>query len=230
MKKIDVMKKIKEIFRGKPPAEESLGETPGEMKATPAEESLGETPREIKVKKSFAIRTSMLIVSSLSVLVGFVLFVLYFFSLNMVVGAPSIFLIGGGFLLFRYYWKREGGGAIEHIGDVPKEQMNSLNIYPKELKFENVNEPKGYPWDCLNDGKKYFVNIWSKEAKALIPFELPDQQYYDPRVFAERVLGLPAHKRIFERKPKLFQKLKTALLVFAIGIMWLLIMTTTGGG
>ena len=81
---------------------------------------------------------------------------------------------------------------------------------------------------CVGLKGNYFVNIWDEASKRLIPFVLPDQQYCDPIVFAQRVLGLPAHKKIFERKPKLLQRLKTALLVIAIGIVWLLILTTTG--
>ena len=96
--------------------------------------------------------------------------------------------------------------------------------------FENVYEPQGFPMTCLNDKKKYYVNIQDPtgKSKGLVPFVLPDQQYYDPGVFAERVLELPAHQKIFTRKPNLFQKIKTGLLVLAIGIVWLLILTTTG--
>ena len=82
---------------------------------------------------------------------------------------------------------------------------------------------------CVNLKKSFYVNIEDAASKKLVPFVLPDQQYYDPNVFAQRVLGLPAHRKIFERKLKLMQKLKTALLVMAIGIVWLLILTTGGG-
>ena len=147
------------------------------------------------------------------------------------VGAPSVFMMVGGGVLFKHYWGKAGKVVIEHIGEIKKEQVNSLCIYPDKIIFENTTgEKAGFPWQCLNDKKNYFVLKWDEAINRLIPFTLPDQQYYDPSVFAERVLELPAHQKIFTRKPKLLQRLKTALLVLAIGIVWLLILTTTGGG
>jgi len=180
-----------------------------------------------QVKKTYSLRLLMLFGSGATAVVGLALFIVYFLTQNMAFGAPSIFMMGGGFFIFRYFWSRTEDVVTEHIGEVKKVQVNSLCIYQDKLVFEDVANPDGYPWECLNDHKKYFVNIWDLPTSRLVPFVLPDQQYYDPVVFAERVLALPAHRKIFMRKEKLLQKLKTVMLVAAIGIVWLLIITTT---
>lgn len=180
------------------------------------------------VKKSYSRRIYMLMVSGAIACAGLVMFIVYFLSLNMAFGGPSVLMMGGGFFLFKYYWGKTDEIITEHIGQVSKVQVNSMCLYSDKIVFENIKEPDGYPWECLNDKKKYFVLIKDKETDKLIPFVLPDQQYYDPGVFAERVLELPAHQKIFTRKPTLFQKLKTGLLVLAIAIVWILIITTTG--
>ena len=186
-------------------------------------------PNKIKVKRSLTLRFYMMVLGGGLTILGLVFFVIYFMTLNMVVGAPSIFMLGGGGGLFYYYWKKDSSATTEFIGEVNKKQVNCLNIYPAKLLFEDMVNPVGFPWECLNDSKRYYVNIWDEAVKRLVPFVLPDQMYYDPRVFAERVLGLPAHKKLFTRKPKLLQQLKTVLLVLAIGIIWILILTTTPG-
>ena len=179
-----------------------------------------------QVKKTYSKRLGVLFASGVVVFLGLALFVVYFFNENVMIGAPAIFMVIGGIILFKYYWEKTGDVITEHIGEQVTTQVNSLSLYPDKIIFENVNEPKGYPWECLNDKKKYYVNFWN--GSALVPFVLPDQQYYEPGVFAERVLELPAHRKIFLRKPDLFQKIKTGLLVVAIVIVWLLIVTTTG--
>ncbi len=118
-----------------------------------------------------------------------------------------------------------------HIGGAKKDDSaNSLNLYQDKVEFANVKDPQGFPYLCVNLNKRFYVNIWDTGRDELVPFVLPDQQYCDPLVLGQRILGLPAHRKIFARKPKLIQKLKTVLLVTAIGIIWLLILTTTGGG
>ncbi len=189
-----------------------------------------EKPEKVKVKRTFSRRFYILLSSGVVSVVGIGLFVLYYFSLNIVMGVGGFVAVVAGVFTFRHYWLQDGGGSIVHLGGQKLDSdVNSMNIYSDRLEFAEVYEPKGFPWQCLNDNKTYFVNIWDEAARKLVPFILPDQQYCDPIVFAQRVLGLPAHKKIFERKPKLMQKLKTALLVVAILIVWLLILTTTGG-
>ncbi len=183
-------------------------------------------PEKADVKKTYTFKFYMLVLSAAVAIIGLALFVIYIFTYNMAVGSLGFLMIAAGAFAFRYYWQKESSISVEHIGGVNRDTYNSLNISDGRVEFANVYEPKGFPMTCLNDKKKYFVNI--DLGKTLTPFVLPDQQYCDTIVFAQRVLGLPAHRKIFERKPKLLQKLKTAFLVMAIGIMWLLILTTTG--
>lgn len=191
-------------------------------------------PKEVdsdlpQIKKTYSKRLFMLVVSGAIAASGIPLFVVYSSNMNMLLGVVAVFLVMGGGISFRYFWGKTEDVVTEHIGKQVIEQVNSLCLYPTKIVFENVHNPQGYPWGCMNDKKKYYVNIWDEKVKGLVPFVLPDQQYYDPGVFAERVLELPAHRKIFTRKPDLFQKIKTGLLVLAIGIVWILIITTTGG-
>ena len=185
--------------------------------------------KNIKTKKTYTPRFYMMVLSGIGSIVGVVLLVIYFQTLNVIIGLPGVIMVVAGLFTFRHYWQSEGNLSVEHVGGKKKDEIaNSLNIYSDRIEFANVEEPLGFPLTCINLKKKFHVNIWDEAITKLVPFVLPDQQYCDPGVFAQRVLGLPAHRRIFERKPKLLQKLKTALLVIAIGIVWLLILTTTG--
>lgn len=187
-------------------------------------------PEKAKVTKTYTRRFYMMILSGVAIAFGVALFVVYYLTLNIAVGLLGAVVTVVGVFTLRHYWGKEGNITVERIDGKKRDtQSNSLNLYPDRIEFGNVYEPGGFPWECGNDKKKYFVNIWDQATNRLVPFILPDQQYCDPMVFAQRVLGLPAHRKIFERKPKLLQKLKTALLVIAIGIVWLLILTTTGG-
>ncbi|KKL71667.1 hypothetical protein LCGC14_2092630 [marine sediment metagenome] len=182
------------------------------------------------VKKAFTRKAVMLAASGLVFALGLTGFIIYIRTMNMGLGTVGIFMMIPSAFIFKYYLSKSTDVLVtEHLGKPLKEQVNSLCIYPGKVLFEDVASPDGFPWECTNDGKKYFVNIWDVATRRLIPFTLPDQQFYDPGVFAERVLALPAHRKIFARKPTLFQALKTGLLVVTIGIMFVLILTTTGG-
>lgn len=187
-------------------------------------------PDKTIVKKTFTTRFYMMVLSAAASIAGLGLFILYFKTTNIIIGLPGVVLMVAGIFALRHYWKKEGDMSIDKLGGKKKTvQYNSLVIRRDKITFEDMANPEGFPMQCLNDNKNYFVYIQNLKTEALAPFVLPDQQYMDPQEFAQRVLGLPAHRKIFERKPKLMQKLKTALLVLAIGIVWLLIMTTTGG-
>jgi hypothetical protein len=148
----------------------------------------------------------------------------------MMLGGPGVVMIGVGAVVFRYYWKKGGSNKVEHIsGKKFSDVANCLIIYPDKVEFSYIINPEGYPWECLNDKTNYFIYIKDMGSSKLIPFILPDQQYFDPEVFGQRVLGLPSHKKIFRRRPKLLERLKPAFLVLGIGVVWLLILTTTGG-
>jgi len=183
----------------------------------------------LSMKRTFTRRFYMMILSGVVFVIGLALFVIYFFTLIQALGGPGIIMIIIGIFAFYHYWKQEEDFSVDYIAGGMKDTVNSLSIYPDKVIFEDVDKPKGFPWKGIGLKGVYYVNIWDIAGEKLIPFILPDQQYCDPNVFAQRVLGLPAHKKIFERKPKLIQKLKTALLVLAIAIVWLLILTTTGG-
>lgn len=197
-------------------------------KKVPDDKAGDKKAESVNTKKTYTFKFYMLILSGAVAIIGVCLFVLYFISLNMALGAPGIIMTGAGVLAFRYYWNKEESIAIEHIGEGKVgNNANCLNIHPNIIQFATMLKPQGFPMECENLKKKYFVNIW--DGKVYVPFILPDQQYMDPDTYAMRVIDLPAHRRIFARKPKLLQRLKTALLVIAIGIIWLLILTTTGG-
>lgn len=189
-----------------------------------------------EVTKHYTLRGVMLGVSVVGGLVAIGAFALYFTTQNMVAGAGGVILGFASAISFKYFWDKQDSIKTEHIGKVPTKKTDCLNIYLDEIVFEdfpgtNGDKPKGFLWESDNDHKKYWVNFGKgtkAEGSELMPFVLPDQQYYDPTVFATRVLELPAHRRIFRRREKIGETIKTALLVLTIGIIWILIITTTG--
>ena len=82
------------------------------------------------------------------------------------------------------------------------------------------------------DIKQYYVMIDMSDTKGIRfePFILPDQKYYDPTVFAERVLELPAHRKIFTRREGMGQYIKTGLLIVAMLVLGIVMIATSGGG
>lgn len=107
----------------------------------------------------------------------------------------------------------------------PTKKVNSLNIYPRLtnegkiapgcIVFEDTEHPKGQPMRCLDDGLSYYVHIWDMKEKALVPFLLPDGQYFDPGEFGN-VLEMPAHKRLFTRKMSMLQKMGPWIMCVAL--------------
>lgn len=168
----------------------------------------------------------------LIILLGALLVLGYLFNQNMLMGAPGIVLVGIGSILIYFLRQRKHDYVVKHIGNEKKHTANCLNLYSNELKFEDMPKPEGFIWKCRNDNEYYYINWQPLQNNAIVPFILPDQQYYDPEVMAQRVIELPAHRKIFKRKVDLVQKLRPAFIVGAIIIMWIIIMTTTspGGG
>ena len=189
----------------------------------------GDKPELPKVTKTYPRRTMMLAICAIAIVFGAGMAIMYVFTTNMVQGFIGIpFLFGGG-MGFYYYWSKSKDIQVKYQGDVPKEQVNSLVIYPDAIKFENVANPKGFIWHWIDDGKPYYIYWDNPATKKLDPFNLPDQQYYDPQVFAQKVLSLPCHRKIFQRRQDLIQKLKP-FIAAVIGLaLWILIITTTGG-
>ena len=196
-------------------------------------------PRTPKVKKRLTSHAIMLTLSAAGAVFGAMGTVIYFFSQNMIIGAPAVIIGVAGIIAFKYYWGKGGEMSTEQHEGVPQTQVDCLNIYRDVLVFENWHgekaEPGGYIWQCLNDKKHYYVNTHEQtkamaDTRQLSPFVLPDQLYYDPEVFAERVLELPAHRQAMKRKEKASQVIKTALLVVTIVILFFLILVTTPTG
>ncbi len=147
---------------------------------------------------------------------------------------------GGAYLLYRGIQKRDQEAVI--IGaDKPKGLVNSLSIYakkdsetgriyPEKIVFEWEENPLGQPQQCINNNRWYYVHLWDIAKGKLVPFALPDSQYFDPREFAN-VITMPAHKKLFERQATLLQKIAPFVMVvaFLISIFGLLITTPTGG-
>lgn len=181
-----------------------------------------------KVKTSFSTRYFMLILCTIAVIIGAGLFGIFIKTTNNAIGAPAIMLMAAGAIAFKHYWSQSTDSVNKQIGEKNRMQVNSMNIYSRKIVFEEVHNPLGFPWQCLNDKKHYYVHKWDEATNRLTEWVLPDQQYIDPAVFATRVLSLPCHRKIFRRREKLMQKLKTAMLVLGILIVWLLIITTSG--
>jgi hypothetical protein len=209
----DIKKKMIET----PAINETKADKPADIKASP------EKP-VVKIKRTG--NMMMLVISGSIAGVGMILFIAYFITLNMMLGAPGVILAAAGLIWLFKILKSGGDTVSKHIGETPKAQVNSLCLYPYELKFEDVYNPAGQLMKCRNDGKYYHVNIQNGDNK-LVAFMLPDTQYMDPEVFAQRVLELPAHRKIFTRRQDLFQKLKPLFIILGIIIVWILILTTT---
>lgn len=190
-------------------------------------------PEVPKIQKTKSNAGPYLGLSIIFALAAIAMFGAYFVTLNMFFGYT--FIIPAGLAWFFFYRFRKSKDmtqeVIAHGGNIPKKQVNCMNLYPRNgtekrgVLFEDNTNPQGQPWICDNDNKPYFVNIW-KDNK-LVEFDLPDEQYYDPKVYAERVLSLPAHRQLFKRKQNLLQKLSPFILLLVIFAEWLIIITTT---
>jgi len=165
------------------------------------------------------------------IILGILLFILFFAAhLSGLIFVAAVILLFISIILLKRWWGSYGEHEEKLIiteRSVPAGQVNSLDIYPDKIVFEDVTEPEGQPWKCENDGKSYHVHIWDEENKKLKEFQLPDQVYMDPRIFAERVLELPAHRRIFRRKQTLLQQLSPMMGALGVIILWIIIITTT---
>lgn len=156
------------------------------------------------------------------------IFILYVITLQMFLGYLFVPPIGlAVFFYWRFKKKTEQVADLAYYGEKPlKLQVNSLNIYPPEkggVLFEDTAKPEGQPWICDNDGKPYFIHCWNSK---LSEFMLPDQVYCDPKYFGQRVLSLPAHRRLFVRKESLLKKASPFILLLVILAGWILILTT----
>lgn len=173
-----------------------------------------------------------------ALLVGFFLALLWAENSGDILLAMGVIVTwpGGIYLIYRGIRGPERDVVI--VGSAkPTGEVNSLNIYARKDKdsgkiyaekvaFEMTYEPLGQPQQCINNGKWYYVHIWDIGGNKLIPFVLPDSQYFDPREFAN-VIKMPAHKRLFERQASMLQKVAPWIMVIAFIISLLgMVMTT----
>lgn len=198
-----------------------------------------EPPKNKQVKTAHTIKYYMMLLSIGALGIGVAMFVIYFFTLDQVLGGCGIILIFAGILGFRYSRHRQEPITVKRIGNQKDSDINidanCINFYPasdgkqQSMLFEYVENPDGFPWpfDGIQGGGDYYVNRMVNGQ--LVPLVLTDCRLMDPLEYGQGVLRLPCHQKLAEQKPKLLQKLKTALLVLAIAIVWLLILTTTGG-
>ena len=187
-------------------------------------------------------KQSLCVIGGLLVLaVGFILATLWtgqrdnmFLTLGVIVAWP-----GGIYLIYRGIRGAEHDVVI--VGsEKPAGPVNSLNIYARKDKttgkicadkvaFDMVYEPQGQPQQCTNNGKWYYVHIWDIAKQELLPFILPDSQYFDPREFAN-VIKMPADKKLFERQASMLQKVAPWVMVVAFLISILgMVMTAPQG-
>ena len=164
------------------------------------------------------------------IVTGILLTVLFFAAdLSGIVFVIAAVMIVISSILLKKWWGSIGEDESRVIvtdKNVPSGRVNSMNIYPDKIRFEEVEEPKGQPWKCENDSKSYHIHIFDEETELLKEFQLPDQAYMDPQLLASRVLELPAHRRIFRRKQTLLQQLSPMMAAFGVIIMWIIIITT----
>ena len=230
MPKKKVVKRVKKIVAA-PVEQEVKTDTVATVEAVPPAPEL---PVEAPPKVRELIKTIYLFSFIACLTVGFGAAWMYFTTLNIFFGYVFVPPLIAALILFSRWRKRsdETQDAIAYAGKpIATAKVNSLNIYPAELGgiiFEDVAKPEGQPWMNIHDDRAYFVHVWDVATKKLKPLALPDQQYCDPRTFAERVLELPAHKELFTRKQGLLQKASPFIGILVILILWILIITTTG--
>jgi len=182
-------------------------------------------------KEKTNLRKYKIVLPIAGIVIGILLGVLFFAAdLSGIVFVIAILMIVVSSILLKKWWGSIGDDESRVIvtdEKVPSGRVNSMNIYPDKIVFDEVAEPKGQPWKCENDGKSYFIHILDEEAELLKEFQLPDQAYMDPQLLASRVLELPAHRRIFRRKQTLLQQLSPMMAALGVIIMWIIIITTT---
>ena len=205
-------------------------EPQGENSGAQAPEAQVSLPQ---VKKHISGKLVKLVACGLVGGAGIGCMVVYFFTSNMLLGYLGVFVAIAGGVGFYFSFKEQTPLVAFHIGKKTKKQVNSLTLYPDEIVFDDFyfkedSNDGGFLWTCDNDGKQYYV-LWEDTVdKKIKPFILPDQQYCDPEVFAQRYLTLPCHRKILKRKEPLLTKLRPVFLIIGIVLVWLLIMTTTG--
>lgn len=190
-----------------------------------------------KVMKDFK-RWTYLVAGLVCIFIGVVVGMLWSDQReNMLLTVVVIMAWPGGIYLIYRSFKKSDTDVVIVGADKPTTAVNSLNIYakkdkstgkiyPEKIAFEWINEPMGQPQQCTNNGRWYYVHIWDIETNLLKAFTLPDNQYFDPREFAN-VIRMPAHNKLFEQELTLLQKASPFIMVavFVIALLGM-VMTT----
>jgi hypothetical protein len=164
-------------------------------------------------------------------------FIIYALTMNMGIGAPSVFMLVGGCVAAYYgYQPRDEGIVLTASGkNIKPIEANAFNIYRDRLVFEKMDDSTllGQPRKCRNDNKYYYVHTtgdaWrgkDSDANKLIAFTLPDTQYRNPTEFANN-LNIPAHRELAKKRSTLFQKLSPALILVGMMIVFILWVATS---
>lgn len=129
-----------------------------------------------------------------------------------------------------YYALDENGKAVcDYIAFeemIPVARYESLEkeglILPGQVKGDILSK---MPQRCLDDGKLYYAHIFDPFQSKLMPFKLPDTQYFDPREMINPIT-MQAVKKELKPIPTLGERLRPALLVAAIAILSVLFIAT----
>jgi hypothetical protein len=151
-------------------------------------------------------------------------------SRNAMVGFVAVAtLMGGGTAVYLGWQKQEEGEIFTPNGKIDKKfKANCLNVYPDEIKFENMPKeliPPGQPRKCRNDGKFYWVNIFNQKEGKLLKFKLPDTIYRSPAEFSNNI-NIPAHRELMKARANLFEKIAPGLIVLAMFVVAILMIAT----
>ena len=176
-------------------------------------------PKPPKVKNQSNGKWAKIGLGAVIAIIGIgIVVVLYGQNPQNLIWAIGLPMVGFGIFLASRGFQDDSGGSVTAIfqqtpqGPVPTNvaaiqkpsgKENCLNIYPAELggiRFEHMEEgtfTQSVPQKCENDNRWYYVNRWSKDDNKLVPFVVPDMEYFDPREFAN-IFDAEPIRRFFE--------------------------------
>jgi hypothetical protein len=195
-------------------------------------------PQDNKASRKASKKLLFIAGSGVFALIGTIMLIAYIMNpASMVVGGAGVFILGIGALGIWYFWKGSDDFVKTSVSTKkPKTgDANAMILREGVVRFDDIyvkegEELPGREHRCRNDNRFYHVLLddSKKEKPNYMPFELPDQQYYSPQVFAERVIDLPAHRRLFTRREGMGQYIKTGLLLVGMAIVGI-VMIASGG-
>lgn len=132
----------------------------------------------------------------------------------------------GGFLIWNGLKVKDAGYHFVTGEAKRKGPCNVMKIHnglddngkpiPIKIDFDYTDRPLGQPKKCRNDGKFYYIERLNPTNGVWGQFALPDKMiYFDPREYAN-AFGLPAHRKLYQNKPSLMQKIAPIFLVVGL--------------